>query len=308
MGLNMRSSEAPRVRHDATVRLQTGALGAAFDARSVNLSVGGVFVEADKVLDPGAQVEMKVNLADGGSPLETRGEVVWVRPQNDDHAKPGMAVRFLALDEVGARRIARLVASRVREPTGMLKRKVRIKLAGLPAALRAVARDLNEHGVMLEAELPWLKLGSAVETEISQGRSRVGRLRWVGVDVASSGVARLRISVDFVDGAAAAGTPAASDAPVQPVHEPDETEMIDMQPPKRRFWAWAILLVLAGVATAGALWLDRMSSVRPIEGAELRVTDTLPPPETPPPSGVVIPKTKGAAPAPAATPHKRGRH
>ena len=301
----MRSAEAPRVRHDATVRLQTGDLGAAFDARSVNLSVGGVFVEADKVLDPGAQVEMRVNLSDGGSPLETRGEVVWVRPQNDDHAKAGMAVRFLALDEMSARRIARLVASRVREPTGMLKRKVRIKLAGLPAALRAVARDLSEQGVMLEAELPWLKLGSMVETEIAPGRSRVGRMRWVGVDVAPSGVARLRISVDF-DGAANGAAAAA--APVQAVHEPDETEMIDFRP-RRRFWPWAVLLAVAGAAAAGALWLDRASSVAPIEGAELRVTDSMPKVEEPTPSGVVIPKTKPATPAPAAaTPHKRGRH
>src|SRR5437870_9705460 len=121
MSLDMRSTEAPRIRHDATVRLQTGELGATFEARSVNLSVGGVFVESERTLDPGAQVEMKVNLRDGGSPLETRGEVVWVRPQAEDSAHAGMAVRFLALDEMSARRIARLVASRVREPTGMLK-------------------------------------------------------------------------------------------------------------------------------------------------------------------------------------------
>src|SRR5262245_25789449 len=121
----MRSAEAPRIRHDATVRMQTGELGAAFEARSVNLSVGGVFVESERVLNPGAQVEMRVNLRDGGTPLETRGEVVWVRPQDDETARAGMAVRFLALDEMSARRIARLVASRVREPTGYLKRKVR---------------------------------------------------------------------------------------------------------------------------------------------------------------------------------------
>src|SRR5262249_55886738 len=124
MGFNMRSSEAPRVRHDATVRMQTGELGAAFEARSVNLSVGGVFVESERVLDPGALVEMKVNLGDGGAPLETRGEVVWVRPQDEEGGTCGMAVRFLSLDEMSARRIARLVASRAKEATGFIKRKV----------------------------------------------------------------------------------------------------------------------------------------------------------------------------------------
>src|SRR5262249_11480553 len=208
MGFDMRSSEAPRVQLDTTVRMQTGELGAAFEARSVNLSVGGVYVESERVLDPGAQVEMKVNLRDGGTPLETRGEVVWVRPQDED-GRSGMAVRFLGLDEMSARRIARLVAQRAKEPTGTLKRKVRIKLGALPAPLRAVARDLNEQGVMLEAELPWLKLGSVVTTEIAPGRVRSGRMRWVGIDVAPSGVARLRISVDFA-GAQAGPAPGAA--------------------------------------------------------------------------------------------------
>src|SRR5215475_4173806 len=217
MRFKMRSTEAPRVQLDTTVRMQTGELGAAFEARSVNLSVGGVYVESERVLDPGAQVEMKVNLRDGGSPLEARGEVVWVKSQEDESAKAGMALRFLALDEMSARRIARLVASRVREPTGMLKRKVRIKLAGLPAPLRAVARDLSEQGVMLEAELPWLKLGSAVSTEVAPGRERTGRLKWVGIDVAPSGAARLRISVDFTADGSAAATPPVVDSPVQEV-------------------------------------------------------------------------------------------
>jgi len=284
--------------------MQTGELGAAFEARSVNLSVGGVYVESERVLDPGAQVEMKVNLHDGGSPLEARGEVVWVKSQ-DESAKAGMALRFLALDEMSARRIARLVASRVREPTGMLKRKVRIKLAGLPAPLRAVARDLSEQGVMLEAELPWLKLGSAVTTEVTQGRERVGRLKWVGIDVAPSGAARLRISVDFTaDGAAATASPPVVDQPVQEVSHVDETEILRLQK-GRRWWPWALFLALAGAAAGGALWLDRMSQTRPIEGAELRVTDTLPTADAPPASGAVIPKEKPPTPPPA--PHKHNK-
>ena len=54
-----------------------------------------------------------------------------------------------------------------REPTQFGKRDVRIHLPSLAAPLRASARDLTERGLMIEAELPWLRLGSQVTTELS---------------------------------------------------------------------------------------------------------------------------------------------
>jgi hypothetical protein len=186
----------------------------------------------------------------------------------------------------------------------MLKRKVRIKLAGLPAPLRAVARDLSEQGVMLEAELPWLKLGSAVTTEVAAGRERVGRLKWVGIDVAPSGAARLRVSVDFTPEGASGATPPVVEEAVQEVSHCDETEIVNLNT-GRRFWPWVLFLGLAGAAAGGALWLDRMSQTRPLEGAELRVTDTLPKAEVPPAPGVVIPKAKPATPPPPRKHSKR---
>jgi uncharacterized protein (TIGR02266 family) len=288
--------------------METGSPGATFEARSVNLSVGGVYVESERTLDPGVQVEMKVNLGDGGSPLQARGEVVWVQPRGED-TRAGMAVRFLGLDEMSSRRIARLVAAKVAESTEPPKRKVRIKLDGLPAPLRAVARDLSEQGVTLEAELPWLKLGSTVTTEVAPGRTRTGRLRWVGIDVAPGGAARLRISVDF-EGATAQRAQAAGDgvSAEQLAAVDASAEMVPLAR-RRRAWPWVLLLLIAGAAAGGWRFLDRMVSVAPREGVELRVTDAFPDADVPPVVRRLIPKVKSTPVAvPPPVPHRRSRH
>jgi hypothetical protein len=186
----MRSSLAPRIEHDATVKVE-GGTAIPFIARAVNLSVGGVCIQSETLLEPGEHVDLQMNLKDGGGPVDAQGEVVWVRDG-------GMALRFLEMDQTGTNRITRLVEKRRRDVTGVQPlRDVRIRLPSLPSPLRAVARDQTEHGIMLEAELPWLKLGSAVTTELGPDRVQAGVVRWVGLDVTRAGSARLRIFVDL---------------------------------------------------------------------------------------------------------------
>src|SRR6266542_3974909 len=187
----MRSVHAPRVPHDATVELSSGSV-----ARAINLSVGGIFVAAEAPLDPGAHIQLKVNLLDGRAPVAVEGEVVW----RADH---GMALRFIGLEEAARLRIQQLVKKR--ENTIVARRDVRIHLPSLSAPLRASARDLSERGIMVEAELPWLRLGSPVTTELSPDRACDGRVQWIGLDVTRSGAARLRIFVDLNE--AVAGDP-----------------------------------------------------------------------------------------------------
>src|SRR5262249_31910523 len=143
----VRSTAAPRIRYDGKVRFAPANADASIDARSVNLSIGGVFVESAFTLEPGAQVDVDVDLTGGGGPVSAHAEVVWVNPES------GMAMRFLGLDETSTRRIARLVARRAGESKGELERTVRVRLPGLPAPLRAGARELDDDGVVLEAEL-----------------------------------------------------------------------------------------------------------------------------------------------------------
>ena len=188
----MRSVNAPRVAHDATVEIGEG-----HRARAINLSTGGIFIAAEDPLDLGEQVQLKVNLRDGAAPLDVQAQVL-------RRADGGVALRFVELDDVAKRRIQRIVQKR--EPTQFGKRDVRIHLPSLSAPLRASARDLTERGVMIEAELPWLRLGSQVTTELSSDRACDGRVQWIGLDVTRSGSARLRIFVDLTE-ERADGTP-----------------------------------------------------------------------------------------------------
>jgi hypothetical protein len=234
----MRSVNAPRVAHDATVEIGEGHRG-----RTVNLSTGGIFLTADEQLDPGAQVHLKVNLRDGAAPLDVEAQVL-------RHADGGMALRFVELDDVARRRIQRLVQKR--EPTQFGKRDVRIHLPSLPAPLRASARDLTERGVMIEAELPWLRLGSQVTTELSSDRACDGRVQWIGLDVTRSGSARLRIFVDLTP-ERADGTPV---GPPPAIVAADDALPIGAETERRKpsplRWLWPSL-ALGGLIASGVL-------------------------------------------------------
>ena len=281
----MRSVQTPRVAHDATVEIGPGSRG-----RAVNLSTGGIFVAADDPLDPGSQVHLKVNLRDGASPLDVDAEVVW-------RADGGMALRFLELDDMGRRRIQRLVQKR--EPTQLGRREVRIHLPELNAPLRASARDLTERGLMIEAELPWLRLGSAVTTELSPDQACDGHVQWIGLDVTRSGSARLRIFVDLED----------KDAPAPPLAalhaaraaESDAIAVADRAAP-RRGWVWPTLAVTAMLAAGGfGLALLRRPPVPTLLPTA--------PPEMParvvrPPSRLAVPHQPAVAMPPKASPHK----
>ncbi|HEX6835240.1 MAG TPA: PilZ domain-containing protein [Polyangia bacterium] len=218
-------------------------IGEGHRARAVNLSTGGIFVAADEPLDPGAQVHLKVNLRDGASPLDVEAQVL-------RQADGGVALRFIELDDVGKRRIQRLVQKR--EPTQFGKRDVRIHLPSLSAPLRASARDLTERGVMIEAELPWLRLGSQVTTELSADRACDGRVQWIGLDVTRSGSARLRIFVDLTE-ERADGTPVGP--PPAIVAADDAMPIGSEEAPRRRGglrWIWPSL-ALGGLIATGLM-------------------------------------------------------
>jgi hypothetical protein len=157
-----------------------------------------------------------------------------------------MALRFENLDDVARRRLTRLVQKR--EPTQFGRRDVRIHLPELSAPLRARARDLTERGVMIEAELPWLRLGSPVTTELSPDRACDGHVQWIGLDVTRSGSARLRIFVDLSEGSESveAMERAASEVPLP---APDEGTFM-IRRPRRLLWP---AIALVGLMSTGVL-------------------------------------------------------
>src|SRR5437660_750191 len=136
-----------------------------------------------------------------------------------------MARRFSKIfDSRG--RLSRVLATGRGEPTGAHPTSpVRIKLEALPASLRAVVRDQSHGGILIEAELPWLTVGSKVEAEFPDGKQQAGRVHWFGVDATRAGSARLRI---FVDLSAAEGAAVPTALP----------QLDELQPPRRSGRRW----------------------------------------------------------------------
>lgn len=201
--------------------------------------------------------------------------------------------RFGKLYDDTRGRLSRVLAAVRREPTGARPTKpVRIKLGELPAPLRAVVRDESHGGILIEAELPWLTVGSAVQAEFSDGREKAGRVHWFGVDATRAGSARLRIFVDLSSADAPGGT-----------QLPD---LGDLGRPRRSAWSWVLAtLVLVVVASVVVYTMARRPAQPALLPSPVGVDGTPPrapaapsipkqPPEAPPAEAL-------PAPAPATT-------
>jgi hypothetical protein len=70
---------------------------------------------------------------------------------------------------------------------------VSIRFGSLPAPLRAVVRDQRDGGLRIEAELPWLAVGTVVHGGPPGGVERTAQVSAFEVEVTSGGSARLVI-------------------------------------------------------------------------------------------------------------------
>ena len=252
----MRSPAEPRVIHDGPARVTTPR--GEWKGATLNLSVGGAFVAGVPALPKGTEVALDLELGDGEPPLAADGKVVWSRDLAQADGPAGVALRFSRIAHDGVRRIARLVATHAEAPQGLLRRRVRVRLPGLDSPLRAIASDVTQETVMVESEIGWLQLGAAVSTELAPNDVRNGRLRWVGVDVAPSGSARLRLAIDVSGQGLMSETPeeaAFFAGPRAPLSQSAPYESIEMEVarprPRRRL---AMLCgVLLGCAIGGGL-------------------------------------------------------
>jgi hypothetical protein len=81
----------------------------------------------------------------------------------------------------------------------------RIRLDSLPTPLRAAVREQSEQSVTIEAELPWLSIGTALHVDSADGTERSGCVRSFDVEVTSAGSARLLIFATTGPSSAPAG-------------------------------------------------------------------------------------------------------
>ena len=252
----MRSTAEPRIDHDGAARVTTPR--GEWQGAVLNVSVGGAFIAGVPALPRGTEVALDIELGDGEPPLCADGNVVWSRQVAQAEGPAGVALRFSRVAHQGVRRIARLVASRAQAPLGLLKRRVRVRLPGMEAPMRAVASDVTPETVMVESELSWLQLGAPVSTELGPNDVRNGRLRWVGVDVAPSGAARLRLAIDVSGRGLVSETPeeaaffAGERAPLSGSGAYESMEMEFSRPRPRRRMAM-LCGVLLGCAIGGGL-------------------------------------------------------
>lgn len=76
-----------------------------------DVSEGGLFVASWELHPIGTQVDVALELPTGHE-IKTRGEVRWIREATDDGPRPGMGIRFLALDAADLRAIQTFVKHR----------------------------------------------------------------------------------------------------------------------------------------------------------------------------------------------------
>src|SRR4051794_26019867 len=83
---------------------------------SANISPGGMFIRTRAPQPPGTVLEFEFRLGDGFELIKGRGEVVWVRPEDEGSTRPmGMGLRFLDLSLGSKELIYRIVDHHIQQ-------------------------------------------------------------------------------------------------------------------------------------------------------------------------------------------------
>jgi hypothetical protein len=119
-------------------------------------------------------------------------------------------------------------------------RDVRVKLDSLPMPLLMAVRDESDTGIAIEAELPWLSVGTALNLQLPNSVQRIGRIQSFDIGVTPPGSACLRIVADL--------------APADPADAADRAgeQTISAAPaPARPSRSWWPLAFLVGASLGG---------------------------------------------------------
>lgn len=76
---------------------------------SLNLSMGGLFLETDELLPIGTHLAVRFTVPGADAPVETTAHVVWVRPPSPEGGPPGLGLQFDRLEDHIGTLIDRLV-------------------------------------------------------------------------------------------------------------------------------------------------------------------------------------------------------
>jgi Tfp pilus assembly protein PilZ len=176
------------------------APGVSWTGRAVNLSVGGAFISGGPPMSIGRRLSIRIDLGDEQPPISVHARVAWTQVLEANNLPAGVGVRFVRIENRALDRIAHLVAMQPQPEPSTVEvshETVRVRVPGVGSPLRASARELSAGVMVVEAEIGWLALGAPIAVEIGGDEIRFGKLSWVTGDVAPSGHARLRLTIDL---------------------------------------------------------------------------------------------------------------
>jgi len=191
----IRKNSSPRVFFDEPVELQAIGSEAVIRGRALNLSAGGIYLCSTVTLPEQCRVALAFALPGGGL-IQAEAKVLRVVLPDDEREPTGMALGFCAIDPESSRLIDCFIATRLQPASG---EPVRLLLGELAFPIAARTATSFEGFLSVDAELPFLRLGSSVVLQ-KQGEAEpgAGSIRWVSIHVVpETGIPRINIGIEL---------------------------------------------------------------------------------------------------------------
>ena len=160
-----RTPKENRIPFDAFVEVG-GLTGETFKARAIDLSAGGIHLQATNLPEIGTPLSCRFDSA--SDTVVCEGEVVWRRRSSRGG---DFGLRFRSLDTESERVLRELCAVDHELGPGA---RVRLHLKGLAQPLHARVVQSNAQGVVTASELSFLKAGTECTLEERDSDTRAG--------------------------------------------------------------------------------------------------------------------------------------
>ena len=116
------SDRRGHLRAPIELKVEYKKLNTFFADYTKNISKGGTFIKTDKPLPVGTEFLFRLQIPKIDSPVEIRGEVVWVNEENNlahpEVGQLGMGIRFIYQDDAQRGDFEKMVENLMRESLG----------------------------------------------------------------------------------------------------------------------------------------------------------------------------------------------
>jgi uncharacterized protein (TIGR02266 family) len=285
------------------------AAGRRVEAEALDVSAGGLFVPAEKIVPVGKRLAVDITLAGGSSKWSALARVIWVRERSSDAGPAGMGMKLIDTDDNLVAAIDKLVGSR--EPTepgtGGSRTPSRERtvlgvgisaqsaVAATPIVTTAPAREKTQLGVGGLAAVAPVKLAAEPSEPVARE-----------VSIPLELVPAKQIETESVDAEAEVPTRRVEITPIEPKPEAEAAPLSDASLaeagiPRRRGRAWIAILLLLAIGGAGYAFRSRIPYATLLRALR-QPQPAAPTPAPPPPTISVVPSVTSAAPPPSVVP------